>query len=274
MMADAPPRVAERSRDTDADEIAPIDWQDKPIDCSKCAYQHLLSTGQCERGRACVQDRYARRIDRFMRWNPTLANELLTHPYFEVRAIAVRYADVFRLPALIEDPDETVRLQLALRLPQRALLNLREDVHREVRIRVAHRLDLPSLPSMQGDLDYYVRQIVARRLPVALLPAMMNDPQSDVRQEVAQRVEMPALLRMAQDEAIEVRRIVARRLPVGLLSCLAHDRELLVRWEVAQRASPTLLTVMLKDPDDDIRAVVRQRLMPEFGAPLTGDPHG
>jgi len=215
------------TKDTDADHIAPMDWQDKAIDCEACAYQHLRAQGQCELGRACVQDRYARRIDRFMRWNPTLANALLTHPYFEVRAIAVRHADVFRLPALIGDPDETVRLQLALRLPQRALLNLREDVHREVRIRVAYRLDVTSLPSMQKDPDYFVRQIVARRLPVALLPSMMNDPQSDVRQEVAQRIDMPALLRMSSDAAMEVRREVARRLPVGLLGCLAHDPELL-----------------------------------------------
>jgi hypothetical protein len=272
MIADAP--TLARSRDTDADDIAPIDWQDKPIDCSACAYQSLLSSGQCERGRACVQDRYARRIDRFLRWNSSLANELLTHPYFEVRAIAVRYADVFRLPALIDDPDETVRLQLALRLPQRALMSLREDVHREVRIRVAYRLDLPALPTMQHDPDYYVRQIVARRLPVALLPSMMGDSQSDVRQEVAQRVDMPALLRMAKDEAVEVRRIVAQRLPAPLLNCLAHDPELLVRWEVAQRANTSLLTVMLKDFDDDIRTVARQRLMPDDAVPLTGVRHG
>lgn len=256
MMADAPPR----SRDTDADDIPPMDWQDQAIDCKACAYQHLLADRQCEPGRACVQDRYARRIDRFMRWHPKLANELLTHPYFEVRAIAVRHADVFRLPALIHDPDETVRLQLALRLPQRALLNLRDDVHREVRIRVAYRLDTSALPSMQHDPDYFVRQIVARRLPVALLPSMMHDPQSDVRQEVAQRIEMPALLRMAQDKAMEVRREVAKRLPTGLLACLVHDPELFVRWEVAQRATPDLLKALCLDADEAIRSMAAEHL--------------
>jgi hypothetical protein len=255
-------------------EIAPMDWENQPLRCGGCAYESLQAEGKCQLGRACVQDRYARRIDRFLNWNPQLANELLTHPYFEVRAIAVRYADVFHLPALIEDPDETVRLQLALRLPQRTLINLREDVHREVRIRVAHRMDAALLPSMQHDADYYVRQIVARRLPVALLPSMMSDPQSDVRAEVAQRIEMPALLRMADDKAVEVRRIVAQRLPTGLLGKLAHDPELFVRWEVAHRAGPTLLTVLLKDPDDDIRAVARQRLMPDDAAAFTGEHHG
>lgn len=266
MMAEAPPR----SRDTDADDIPPLDWQDHPIDCDRCAYRHLLAQGGCEPGRACVQDRYARRIDRFLRWHPELANELLAHPYFEVRAIAVRHADVFRLPALIHDPDETVRLQLALRLPQRTLMSLRQDVHREVRIRVAYRLALPALASMQHDPDYFVRQIVARRLPPALLPSMMNDPQSDVRQEVAQRIDMPALLRMADDPAMEVRREVARRLPVDLLPCLAHDPELFVRWEVAQRATPALLATLLKDADEDIRGVAEQRL----NAHSLGERHG
>lgn len=255
-------------------DITPMDWLDQPLNCQGCAYEALLQEGKCQLGRACVQDRYARRIDRFLNWNPHLANELLTHPYFEVRAIAVRYADVFHLPALIDDPDETVRLQLALRLPQRSLINLREDVHREVRIRVAHRLDATALPTMQHDADYYVRQIVARRLPVALLPSMMSDPQSDVRAEVAQRIEMPALLRMVDDEAMEVRRIVAQRLPVGLLGRLAHDPELFVRWEVAQRADHTVLSVLLKDLDDDIRAVARQRLMPGDMATSTGAHHG
>ncbi len=257
-----------------AEDIPALDWQGREVDCGTCHYQGLQSTGKCQRGHACVQDRYARRIDRFMRWNPSLANALLKHDYFEVRAIAVRFADVFHLPALINDPDETVRLQLALRLPQRTLLALREDVHREVRIRVAFRLDLPAMATMRDDPDYYVRQIVARRLPQALLVSMMADEQSDVRQEVAQRIDMPALLRMADDPAPEVRRIVATRLPEGQLYRLAHDPELLVRWEVVQRAAPTLLAVMLKDPDDDIRMAARQRLMPLDAPSKLGDQHG
>jgi len=274
MMALANPPGQDLPRAADGGDMAPLDWQDQPLTCEGCAYVGLPAEGKCQLARACVQDRYARRIDRFLNWNPGLANELLTHPYFEVRAIAVRYADVFHLNALINDPDETVRLQLALRLPQRTLVSLREDVHREVRIRVAHRLDLPALPSMQNDPDYYVRQIVARRLPVPLLPSMMGDEQGDVRQEVAQRIEMPALLRMASDKDAGVRRIVAQRLPAGLLGCLAHDPDLMVRWEVAQRATPTLLTVMLKDLDDDIRAVARQRLMPDDMTTTTGEHHG
>ena len=50
----------------------------------------------------------------------------------------------------MDDPDETVRMQLALRLPQRQLLRMREDPHREVRIRVAQRLAVDHLASSAG----------------------------------------------------------------------------------------------------------------------------
>ena len=69
-----------------------------------------------------MQDAYARRIDRFFRTHPRHANRHLDHPYFEVRAIAARYADLFHLAALMADPDETVRLQVALRLPEVAYI--------------------------------------------------------------------------------------------------------------------------------------------------------
>ncbi len=125
------------------DDIAAQHWQGGPIDCGACAYAHLRALGEgagCEPGYACVQDVYARRIDRFFHWHPECSNAQLAHPYFEVRAIAVRRASVFRLTALMNDPDETVRLQVALRLPQSLLAKLANDPHREVRIRVAQRL--------------------------------------------------------------------------------------------------------------------------------------
>jgi len=254
-----------------AGDIVAMDWQGAPIDCGACTYAELRAIegpGGCEVGHACMQDSYARRIDRFFRWHPDLAKEQLAHPYFEVRAIAARYADVFHLPGMVNDPDETVRLQLALRLPQRALLKMRDDPHREVRIRVAQRLDVDQLPAMVQDEDYGVRQWVARRLTVGLLPLMAADPESQVRQEVAQRIEMPALLRMVDDRAAEVRRIVAQRLPMALLDRLVFDEDLLVRWEVSQRAQPDLLQRMQDDPDTEVRAAVHQRLYD------TGVQHG
>lgn len=230
------PRAAVPHDGLTADGGIPIrDWQGRAIDCDGCAHHPLLAAGGCEPGRSCVHDAYARRIDRFFRNHRELANDHLTHPYFEVRAIAARYADLFHLTPLIDDPDETVRLQVALRVPQRALERLRADVHREVRIRVAMRIDAPALARMRDDPDYEVRATVARRLPEALLATMAGDADPQVRREVARRVAMPTLLRLAADPAPEVRRIVAERLPVALLDVFDGDDDVIVAHLVAER---------------------------------------
>ena len=75
------------------DDIAAEHWQGGPLQCEDCEYAYLLSLGDgqgCEPGHACMQDVYARRIDRFFRWHPMLSDEQLGHGYFEVRAIAAR----------------------------------------------------------------------------------------------------------------------------------------------------------------------------------------
>ncbi|HEX5783153.1 MAG TPA: 4Fe4S-binding leucine-rich repeat protein [Burkholderiaceae bacterium] len=213
-------------------------WQGGAVDCTACPHHTLRSLPiplGCEPGHACVQDAYARRIDRFFHWHRDLANDHLNHPYFEVRAIAARYASVFRLSALMDDPDETVRLQVALRLPQTLLTRMLADPHREVRIRVAQRIDLAELSTLINDPDYGVREVVALRLPQGLLPALAQDPDRSVRTRVAQRLDMPALLALASDPEADVRRIVARRLPPALLDRLAHDDDCRVRWEVEER---------------------------------------
>ncbi|CAN0620950.1 Uncharacterized 27.7 kDa protein in nifB 3'region [Burkholderia multivorans] len=246
-----------------AGDIPPRFWHGGPVDCARCAYAHLRAApgrDGCEPGHACMQDAYARRIDRFFLWHPALANEQLAHPYFEVRAIAARYADVFRLPAMIDDPDETVRLQLALRLPHAYLARLAADPQREVRIRVAQRLAPAALAGMRDDPDYGVRECVARRLPAALLASMARDADRGVRTRVAERLEMPALLRMADDAEADVRRIVARRLPAALLGRLLGDADWRVRWELARRAHPGVVVLLLDDVDDEVRALARRRL--------------
>jgi len=246
-----------------AGDIPSQHWQGGPVNCGVCCYADLRALpGEqgCEPGHACMQDVYARRIDRFFRWHPTLGDEQLTHAYFEVRAIAARHASVFRLPTLIDDPDETVRLQIALRLPLAQLLRLAKDPHREVRIRVAQRLAPSALAALRDDPDYGVRELVALRLPLAILPTMATDADRAVRMRVAQRLEMPALLRMADDSAPEVRRIVAERLPAPLLPCMARDADWRVRWEVAQRADAATLATLRDDEDVEVRQNVRERL--------------
>lgn len=240
-------------------DIPLLDWQGRPVDCGACVHQALQAAGACEPGRCCMQDAYARRIDRFFRTHRALAAQHLHHPYFEVRAIAARHTDVFHLPPLVNDPDETVRLQVALRVPQRLLQTLCTDPHREVRIRVAQRIDTAQLSRLMHDPDYEVRATVARRLPLALLPLLAHDADPQVRMEVARRLEMPALLNLAGDAAPEVRRIVAQRLPVPLLGALAGDTAFLVRWEVAGRAVGHCLQQLLNDDDAEVRERALQR---------------
>jgi len=44
-----------------------VTWDGRPIACADCRYASLREAGRCEPGRTCLQDRYARRIDRFFR---------------------------------------------------------------------------------------------------------------------------------------------------------------------------------------------------------------
>jgi hypothetical protein len=264
-----PPRRAPR------DDIPAQHWQGGSVRCGDCDYANLRAlddTQGCEPGYACMQDVYARRIDRFFRWHPTLSDSQLNHAYFEVRAIAARRASVFKLVALMDDPDETVRLQVALRLPQAQLVRMAHDTHREVRIRVVQRLAATELGALRDDPDYGVRELVAQRLAQPLLSTMANDPDRAVRLRVAQRLEMPTLLHMADDTEPEVRRVVAERLPVGLLSRLSRDADWRVRWEVAQRADAATLDTMRDDEEPEVRQTVRAHQARDISA--IGENHG
>jgi hypothetical protein len=242
----------------DIDEA--IDWQGNEIDCDACDNRALLGEGRCRKKHACVNDRYARRIDRFFDWNPALANAHLSHPHFEVRAIAAKSADVFLLPALLHDPDETVRWNAVRRLPRRYLLVLRNDPHREVRIRVASLLNDSDLIPMVRDADYYVRLTVARRIPQIALPSMMADEEAEVRRVVASRIDGDALLLMGADSDADVRLAVVRRLtPAGLIG-FHRDPDWRVRYEAATRIMPGMLAEMLDDPDDLVREAVTKRI--------------
>jgi len=265
-------------------DIPLVDWEGRDLDCDNCPTRS--SETRCELAHACVQDRYAKRIDRFFKWNPHLGNDYLAHPYFEVRAIACRHADVFRLHALIDDEDETVRLSVAVRLPLGQTVRLRNDPHREVRIRVAMRLEGSELLAMKDDEDYYVRKLVARRVPEAMLPRVMHDKEWEVRLEVAKRLPMPKLMEMCDDREVAVRREVVNRMPQAMLSRMAHDPAWEVRWEVAQRADHALAMQMASnDSEPDVRAEAQLRLQ-ELGGhvheiqnaremkPQQGEQHG
>ena len=238
------------------------DWQGELLDCAQCEQRGLLTDGRCHLGHACVHDRYARRIDRFFYWNPQLAKEYLDHPYFETRAVAAKHVEMFYLPRLIGDPDETVRQSVAQRLPihSRHFEVLRRDPHREVRVRVAERLEPGDLASMIEDPDYFVRQIVARRLPQGMLIKMMHDPDAEVRKVVAQRIGNEWLASMAADEDVGVRLAAVRRMDNSQLKQLTKDVDWRLRYEVASRIDLAELEVMRADPDPAVRELVAQRL--------------
>lgn len=251
------PELVRVTNMSDIDEA--IDWRGSAISCQGCAHQDLLAAERCRLKHACIHDRYARRIDRFLNWNPTLANEYLGHPHFEVRAIAAKFADIFRLPRLLDDPEETVRWNALLRLPYRYLLALRNDPHREVRIRIAGRLKPTDLPAMIEDADYYVRLVVARRIDPALLAWMISDPEAQVRRMVAKRINDGLVFRLATDPDGAVRLQAVQRLPTERLMQLRHDADWRVRYEIATRIDVADLPSFPDDPDPIVQDVIDRR---------------
>ncbi|MCA1458196.1 LRV FeS4 cluster domain-containing protein [Bradyrhizobium sp. BRP22] len=231
------------------------DWLRDEVDCETCAHIGLRASGDCRLLHACVHDRYARRIDRFFNWNPALADAYITHPHFEVRAIAANHASVFLLPMLLDDAEETVRWNAARRLPKRFVLRLRNDPHREVRMRVATLLDGEELAPMISDQDCYVRLVLASRIAPALLGLLMSDDEPEVRRVVAIRVPNEWLLGMVNDPNGAVRLEVARRLCADSLSMLRRDPDWRVRYEVASRVTAAGLAELTKDEDQMVQEV-------------------
>ncbi|MCC6828318.1 MAG: LRV FeS4 cluster domain-containing protein [Novosphingobium sp.] len=232
-----------------------IDWRGQPIACDGCAHVALAREGRCRPGHACVEDRYARRIDRFFDWNPDLADSHVRHPHFEVRAIAAKQADLFLLPALLDDPEEAVRWNAARRLPARYKLKLRTDPHREVRIRIAASLDGAELAPMLRDCDYYVRLVAARRIDPPLLHALIADPEPEVRRVVASRLPAAMLAPMAYDEDAGVRLCVVGRMSADAINHMRGDADWRVRHAVA---SATRSRIVLRELAQDTDPIVRE----------------
>jgi len=237
-----------------------LDWQGREVCCSGCVHRELTREDRCRQKHVCVQDRSPLRIEEFFKTNPGLANDFLEHPYFEVRAAAAKYADVFRLTALLNDEDETVRWNAALRLPRRFLLRLREDPHREVRIRVASHLESEELMPMMSDPDYFVRQVVARRIEVAQLKYMIDDPDPEVRRVIAQRISPEWLMELVNDPDASVCLAVAERLAPAQLLPLRFHSHFRVRYEAAGRVPLSALAAMRNDDDLLVRERVQERM--------------
>jgi len=238
-----------------------IDWRGEPIACSGCIHSAMANLVRCQPGHACVEDRYARRIDRFFDWNPKLADSHVRHPHFEVRAIAAKHADLFLLPSLLDDEEEAVRWNAVHRLPARYKLKLRNDPHREVRIRIAGELDGADLIPMLDDSDYYVRLVVARRIDPRLLGALTSDPEPEVRRVVADRLPLTMLAPMAYDPDAAVRLRAAERMSAQAVAYMRDDRDWRIRHVVASRVNDrAVLRQLADDPDPIVRETAESRL--------------
>ena len=229
-------------------------------DCHGCAFRrNLLLAGRCTPGDACVAVQSGRQIDRFFRNNPQLAVQYLADPFWERRAIAVRYAPQEALPAMVRDADEAVRRAVAYRLPREQLALLIDDEDREVRITVADRLPVEQLEQMAADRDYLVRAYVVQRIPPGRLFRFIRDDDRQVRKLVAQRLPEISLGLMAHDPEPEVRRIVASRLHGDDVVELLHDPDWTVRLAAVENA-PLEALRGLDEQDPEVRRAIGERL--------------
>ncbi|THG70766.1 (Fe-S) protein [Pseudomonas sp. A-1] len=229
-------------------------------DCRGCAFsRHLLLAGRCTPGDACVAVQSGRQIDRFFRNNPQLAVQYLADPFWERRAIAVRYAPLEALPAMVRDVDEAVRRAVAYRLPREQLHLLMQDEDREVRITVADRLPLEQLEQMAADRDYLVRAYVVQRIAPGRLFRFIRDEDRQVRKLVARRLPEISLGLMSQDPEPEIRRIVASRLHGDDVLPMLHDPDWTVRLAAVENA-PLAALRTLDEQDPEVRAAIGERL--------------
>lgn len=237
-----------------------IDWRGLAIRCRECDHFAMNTAGLCARGRACIRDRRARRVDRFLGEHRELADGYLNHPYFEVRACAAQYASAFRLPPLLDDPEPEVRAVTTMRLPADRIRRMAFDPDSRVRVAAAARLEGRDLMPLIGDPEYMVRITAVRHMPPELLPLVRHDPDPEVRAWVARRIDLRALADMAFDADALVRREVAARLPAAQLTLLVADSDMRVRFAVAERIAEEELFGFLADEEAVIRDLARERI--------------
>ncbi|MGE4405092.1 4Fe4S-binding leucine-rich repeat protein [Pseudomonas sp.] len=229
-------------------------------DCRDCSFRgDLLPSGRCTPGDRCVAIHSGRQIDRFFRQNPQLAVHYLADPFWERRAIAVRYAPVEALLPMIHDVDEAVRRAVAYRLPRECLGELMRDPDREVRITVADRLPAEQLERMATDPDYLVRAYVVQRIAPGRLFRFIRDEDRQVRKFVAQRLPEESLGLMVTDPEPEVRRLVAARLHGEDVLEMLHDPDWTVRLAAVENAPLDALRT-LDDADPEVRSAIEARL--------------
>ena len=233
--------------------------------CAGCEILPLKAETACSPASSCVRTTYARHIDRFFRKNPGLATRFWNDGYFETRAIVTRYLPQELLERMVRDPDETVRMNVALFLSPSRLVRMMNDTDREVRIRVAARIPVALLPMMASDSDYYVRHQVALRIAPSALLFMKSDPDPEVRRVVARRISSPHHLFFKSDPDALVRIEVLARGGPDLWDKALADPDVRVRFWLAEHASGEALRHIAQDSDPFLRQIALRRLGEESG---------
>ncbi|CAL93181.1 conserved hypothetical protein [Azoarcus olearius] len=229
--------------------------------CAECELREdTLARGRCGPGDACLFVYSGRQIDRFLARNPEWAEYCLDDPFWERRAIAVRYAPLEAAMRLENDEDEVVRRAVAVRAHGDVLVRMARDPDREVRITVATRMQPADLARLIRDPDYGVRIHVARRLPHGQLPQLLDDPDPAVRKEIARRLPAFALGKLAHDPDPEVRALAAERMLPDDAARMLADPEWLVRAAAVHQAPLDALQAVLDDPEPDVRQLAAERL--------------
>src|ERR1035437_5134791 len=162
-------------------------------------------------------------------------------------------------------------LQTSFFFPRRFLLRLRDDPHREVRLRVASHVEGEELVPMMSDPDYYVRKVVAQRIGLTLLKNMIDDPDPEVRRVVAVRIGVEWLPELIDDPDTTVTLAVAARLSPSQLLPLRFHPDFRVRYEAAGRVPLGALAAMQQDEDPMVRERVQERIAERYTSSSTGE---
>ncbi|WP_456639129.1 4Fe4S-binding leucine-rich repeat protein [Bradyrhizobium sp. USDA 10063] len=232
------------------------DWQGNEVDCGAHSHSWLKEVASCRPMDACVNLRYARCVDRFVKYNPALANAYIAHPHFAVQAITAERVNLFLLRSLLDDAEEAVRWNAAPRSPKRHIPRLGS----ELQIRVASSAESEEAVPMLSD------EIVARRISPPLAPRLMHDDAVEVRRVVARRIPYDWLLPARRVTPIQPcrRRWRSNLRPIRSLCCGAIPIGA-SNYEGARRIRSADLKGLTKNED---------RLLQETGRRAGSQPSG
>ncbi|MBC7103313.1 MAG: hypothetical protein H5U13_08855 [Parvibaculum sp.] len=236
-----------------------IDWQAALTQAGDCPRHVILddgpSNGQDEAFLAFLRNE----IGTFLGDHLALADQCVDHPCAEIRAIAADYVNIFKLSALLEDPDPIVRMVASRRLPDAWMCRSRGNVPLDT-ASSADRVQIRRLLAMLMNEDIEIRRAVVSCLPQEILPLAAHDGDAVIRHEVVRRIAPDYLANMIDDFDPSVRLEVVGRLPATQLPLMARDGDSRVRFAVAERISESELAPFLDDPESAIRELAGSRL--------------